>query len=260
MASKPVDEEDLVMNILSGPPTDEYGTLKVSLRTRVNPINLEELYSLLLIQESENSKPGNLEDPSAYVAHRQNFKNPNYCGKNEQQRGRPGIRPQDKKVSCNACGIRGHFASQCRTICQACRKSGHGALNCKAGVDSFSSARRRRLTGASRRLIGASCRHPIVVAPAACCLHVRPSTSAARRLHIRSSPSAARRRLLLSAVFTSVVFSCRRPVARLLPSSPVGRSLPPIAVTIDRRLCRTSLLAARLVFSPLPPSSDVALL
>ncbi|KAF3786500.1 hypothetical protein EJ110_NYTH11693 [Nymphaea thermarum] len=69
MASKPVDEEDLVMNILSGLPTDEYGTLKVSLRTRVDPINLEELYSLLLIQESEISKPGNLEDPSAYVAH-----------------------------------------------------------------------------------------------------------------------------------------------------------------------------------------------
>ncbi|KAF3784947.1 hypothetical protein EJ110_NYTH24920 [Nymphaea thermarum] len=30
MASKPVDEEDLVMNILSGLPTDEYGTLKVA--------------------------------------------------------------------------------------------------------------------------------------------------------------------------------------------------------------------------------------
>ncbi|KAF3777781.1 hypothetical protein EJ110_NYTH37491 [Nymphaea thermarum] len=69
MASKPVDEEDLVMNIISGLPTDEYGTLKVSLRTRVEPINLEELYSLLLIQESEISKSGNVEDPSAYVAY-----------------------------------------------------------------------------------------------------------------------------------------------------------------------------------------------
>uniref|UniRef100_A0A5K1BKM3 Retrotransposon gag domain-containing protein n=1 Tax=Nymphaea colorata TaxID=210225 RepID=A0A5K1BKM3_9MAGN len=69
MASKAVDVEDLVMNILSGLPTDKYGTLKVSLRTRVDPINLEKLYSLLLIQESEISKSGNVEDPSAYVAH-----------------------------------------------------------------------------------------------------------------------------------------------------------------------------------------------
>ncbi|KAF3775003.1 hypothetical protein EJ110_NYTH51622 [Nymphaea thermarum] len=92
MASKLVDEEDLVMNIISGLPTDEYGTLKVSLRTRVEPINLEELYSLLLIQESEISKPGNVEDPSAYVAHRQSFKNPNYRGRNEQQKRRSGIK------------------------------------------------------------------------------------------------------------------------------------------------------------------------
>ncbi|KAF3788091.1 hypothetical protein EJ110_NYTH21739 [Nymphaea thermarum] len=87
MASKPVDDEDLVMNIPSCLPTDEYGTLKVLLCTRVDPINLEELYSLFLIQESEISKFGNLEDPSAYVAHRQNLKNPNYRGRNEQQRG-----------------------------------------------------------------------------------------------------------------------------------------------------------------------------
>ncbi|KAF3777298.1 hypothetical protein EJ110_NYTH46073 [Nymphaea thermarum] len=102
MASKPVDEEDLVMNIISGLPTDEYGTLKVSLRTRVEPINLEELYSLLLIQESEISKSRNVEDPSAYVAHRQSFKNPNYRGRNEQQKGRSGIRPQDKNVNYSA--------------------------------------------------------------------------------------------------------------------------------------------------------------
>ncbi|KAF3788094.1 hypothetical protein EJ110_NYTH21747 [Nymphaea thermarum] len=98
MASKPVDEEDLVMNIIFGLPTDEYGTLKVSLRTRVEPINLKELYSLLLIQESEISKFENVEDPSAYVAHRQSFKNPNYRGRNEQQKGHSGIRPQDKNA------------------------------------------------------------------------------------------------------------------------------------------------------------------
>ncbi|KAF3788098.1 hypothetical protein EJ110_NYTH21615 [Nymphaea thermarum] len=69
MASKLVDEEDLVMNIIFGLPTHEYGTLKVSLCTRVKPINLVELYSFLLIQESEISKSGNVEDPSAYVAH-----------------------------------------------------------------------------------------------------------------------------------------------------------------------------------------------
>ncbi|KAF3781847.1 hypothetical protein EJ110_NYTH34015 [Nymphaea thermarum] len=62
MSSKPVDEEDLVMNILSGLPTDEYGTLEASLCTCVDPINLEELYSLFLSQESEISKSGNLED------------------------------------------------------------------------------------------------------------------------------------------------------------------------------------------------------
>ncbi|KAF3792473.1 hypothetical protein EJ110_NYTH11473 [Nymphaea thermarum] len=103
MASKPVDEDDLVMNILFGLPED-YGTLKVSLRTRVDPINLEELYSLLLIQESEISKPASLEDPSAYIVHRQqNFKNHHYRGKPEQQKRHPGHRPQDKTVNCHAC-------------------------------------------------------------------------------------------------------------------------------------------------------------
>ncbi|KAF3784713.1 hypothetical protein EJ110_NYTH21493 [Nymphaea thermarum] len=65
MASKPVDEEDLVTNIISSLSIEEYGTLKISLRTRVDPINLEELYSLLLIQESEILKFENFEDPSA---------------------------------------------------------------------------------------------------------------------------------------------------------------------------------------------------
>ncbi|KAF3785672.1 hypothetical protein EJ110_NYTH26359 [Nymphaea thermarum] len=100
MASKPVDEDDLVMNILFGLPTKDYGTLKVSLSTRIDPINMEELYSLLLIQESEISKPASLEDPSAYIVHRQqNFKNHHYRGKPEQQRRHPGHRPQDKTVN-----------------------------------------------------------------------------------------------------------------------------------------------------------------
>ncbi|KAF3786013.1 hypothetical protein EJ110_NYTH26512 [Nymphaea thermarum] len=43
------------MNILSSLPTEEYDTLKIPLCTRVDPINLEELYSLLL-NESEISK------------------------------------------------------------------------------------------------------------------------------------------------------------------------------------------------------------
>ncbi|KAF3792836.1 Retrovirus-related Pol polyprotein from transposon TNT 1-94 [Nymphaea thermarum] len=103
MASKPVDEEDLVMNIFSGLPAEEYGTLKTSLRTRVDPINLEELYSLLLIQESEISKPASFEDPSAYIVQRQNVKNHYYRGKPEQQKRHPGHRPQDKFVNCHAC-------------------------------------------------------------------------------------------------------------------------------------------------------------
>ncbi|KAF3772412.1 hypothetical protein EJ110_NYTH58036 [Nymphaea thermarum] len=50
----------------------------------------------------------------------------------------------------------------------------------RAGVDSFSSARRRRLTGASRRLIGASCRHPIVFPPSPVASTSTRNTSAAR--------------------------------------------------------------------------------
>ncbi|KAF3772523.1 hypothetical protein EJ110_NYTH57559 [Nymphaea thermarum] len=128
----------------------------------------------------------------------------------------------------------------------------------RAGVDSFSSARRRRLTGAS-------CRRPIVrrlvpprriersSSPVASTSARNTSTARATTsvacccpsLHICSSPSAARR----------VVFSCRRTVARLLPSSPTDaivrrcRLPPPVA-----SCCSPG------VFSASCRSSDVALL
>ncbi|KAF3772133.1 hypothetical protein EJ110_NYTH58666 [Nymphaea thermarum] len=127
----------------------------------------------------------------------------------------------------------------------------------RAGVDSFSSARRRRLTGASRRLIGASCRHPIVfplcrlLPPHSPATHPPVASTSARNTSAARATTSARR--LPPPVV--VVFSCRRTVARLLPSSPADaivrrcRLPPPVA-----SCCSPG------VFSASCRSSDVTLL
>ncbi|KAF3776583.1 hypothetical protein EJ110_NYTH47891 [Nymphaea thermarum] len=51
IASKPIDEDDLVLYILRGLPV-EYLAFKISLETRKEPVSLNELYSLLLMQEA----------------------------------------------------------------------------------------------------------------------------------------------------------------------------------------------------------------
>ncbi|KAF3796548.1 hypothetical protein EJ110_NYTH01627 [Nymphaea thermarum] len=84
-------DEPVMTNQPAIPEEDSYNTAAASPKSGLDNMNLP-------FSESEISKPENLEDPSAYVAHRQNFKNPNYRGNNEQQIRCPGIRPQDKNL------------------------------------------------------------------------------------------------------------------------------------------------------------------
>ncbi|KAF3780954.1 hypothetical protein EJ110_NYTH37991 [Nymphaea thermarum] len=51
IASKPIDEDDLVLYILRGLPV-EYLAFKISMETRKEPVSLNELYGLLLMQEA----------------------------------------------------------------------------------------------------------------------------------------------------------------------------------------------------------------
>uniref|UniRef100_A0A5K0V051 Retrovirus-related Pol polyprotein from transposon TNT 1-94 n=1 Tax=Nymphaea colorata TaxID=210225 RepID=A0A5K0V051_9MAGN len=51
IASKLVDEDDLVLYILRGLPA-EYLAFKISMETQKEPISLNELYGLLLMQEA----------------------------------------------------------------------------------------------------------------------------------------------------------------------------------------------------------------
>uniref|UniRef100_A0A5K1DGQ8 Retrotransposon gag domain-containing protein n=1 Tax=Nymphaea colorata TaxID=210225 RepID=A0A5K1DGQ8_9MAGN len=53
LASKPVENDDMISYILVGIPAHEYGALRTSLNTRVEQIELEELLSLLLIHEAQ---------------------------------------------------------------------------------------------------------------------------------------------------------------------------------------------------------------
>ncbi|KAF3784912.1 Retrovirus-related Pol polyprotein from transposon TNT 1-94 [Nymphaea thermarum] len=144
LASKPVDNDDLMSYILAGLPTHEYGALRTSLNTRVEQIELEELLSLLLIHEAQceaneperdtvhiaNIAYGNQHVTRAYSNRPSPNRSFNQCGRGNRNMnaGRTGT---SRPVVCHGCGNPGHMVTHCRTICQACRQPGHSALRCK---------------------------------------------------------------------------------------------------------------------------------
>ncbi|KAF3774738.1 hypothetical protein EJ110_NYTH45097 [Nymphaea thermarum] len=60
LASKPVDDDDLITYIMTGLPSGEYGSLRTTLNTRVDPINMEDLLAMLLIHEAQLDEVDNI--------------------------------------------------------------------------------------------------------------------------------------------------------------------------------------------------------
>ncbi|KAI0492718.1 hypothetical protein KFK09_026994 [Dendrobium nobile] len=124
-AGSTVDTEDIILYILNGLPT-AYNPFKTAIRTSLQPINLDDLYSLLCSEEI-NIKHQHLQEiqhveTTAFLSNRSS----NYRGKSNMFRGRGAqSRPQTSNETQNS--ARTVYA---RPICQICGKTGHSALNC----------------------------------------------------------------------------------------------------------------------------------
>uniref|UniRef100_A0A5K0V5S1 Retrotransposon Copia-like N-terminal domain-containing protein n=1 Tax=Nymphaea colorata TaxID=210225 RepID=A0A5K0V5S1_9MAGN len=128
VASKPVEGEYLIMHILRG-LLQEYSTFKTSLITRVDPISLSDLHSLLLTQETQ-FKEQDLEHetfaPTTHYAQpysvvRENFdrRQPSML---QRGRGRGRGRSDFERG-------RSDYGGRNRIICMFCDKMGHSAKN-----------------------------------------------------------------------------------------------------------------------------------
>uniref|UniRef100_A0A5K0UXE8 GAG-pre-integrase domain-containing protein n=1 Tax=Nymphaea colorata TaxID=210225 RepID=A0A5K0UXE8_9MAGN len=128
-----MDDDDLVICIMAGVPPGEYRCLRTALKTRVDPITLEDLLAMLLIHESQLDEVDNFSIGNSSV----NFtmKNQNFGG-NCVKNKRGHTKNQDQSLtnqtgSCFACGNNGHIAANYHTVSQVCHQSGHGTLKCK---------------------------------------------------------------------------------------------------------------------------------
>uniref|UniRef100_A0A5K1BAT7 Retrovirus-related Pol polyprotein from transposon TNT 1-94-like beta-barrel domain-containing protein n=1 Tax=Nymphaea colorata TaxID=210225 RepID=A0A5K1BAT7_9MAGN len=122
IASKPVDEDDLILQILRGLPS-EYLYFNVSMETRKDSVSLNELHGFLLIQEAnlkeDDSQTFESIMPAANIASKQVYnKQTNYRGRsrnNYQSRG--GVRKSEQykgdRLVCQICGKVGHIAKFC---------------------------------------------------------------------------------------------------------------------------------------------------
>ncbi|PKU85121.1 Retrovirus-related Pol polyprotein from transposon TNT 1-94 [Dendrobium catenatum] len=123
-AGSKVDTEDVILYILNGLPT-EYNPFKTAIRTSLNPISLDTLYSLLCSEEinlqHERLQEGkNQPDATAFFSARNNrgryIKN---RGRNYNSRNTPTTDTYNAPRNPSN-----------RPTCQICGKQSHEALNC----------------------------------------------------------------------------------------------------------------------------------
>ncbi|XP_020683028.1 uncharacterized protein LOC110100018, partial [Dendrobium catenatum] len=126
-AGSTVDTKDIVLYILNGMPT-AYNSFKTAIRTSLQPIHLDDLYSLLssekIILQQQNLKDSQNSESTAF------FSNRNYRWKKSRGRGSFQRHPtNDRSMPQVEALSSARPPFQCPT-CQICGKSGHVALNC----------------------------------------------------------------------------------------------------------------------------------
>lgn len=126
-AGKPVDEDDLAINVLNG-LTGEFKTLRTILLNGTEELKLSVIQSKLIEHEQALSFDEEKEEEEkntsmAFTAKHQNFRKSN--GANGKEYG---------ERACFGCGKPGHIQKRCRTTgpeCYKCGKRGHIERECK---------------------------------------------------------------------------------------------------------------------------------
>lgn len=150
-ASCPIDDDDLIIYTLNGLPP-EYGPFKTSIRTRSNPISLEELNVLLSCEESNidstSQSVSDLSFTALIATNDDSFKSANF----NSNKGRSGYRGKRRGRYNNNRGNNKGFGqnssnsnfqscqntqnpNQGRPCCQICNRTGHTALDCYHRMD-----------------------------------------------------------------------------------------------------------------------------
>ncbi|KAI0498029.1 hypothetical protein KFK09_021270 [Dendrobium nobile] len=124
-----VDTEDIVLYILNGLPAI-YNPFKTAIRTSLQPIQLDDLYSLLISEEinlqHQQLQENRTSNSTALFTNRSST----YRGKQNKFKGRPSIRSQGSdrlQIQENQNTAR---PQNPRPQCQICGKTGHSALKC----------------------------------------------------------------------------------------------------------------------------------
>ncbi|KAI0495511.1 hypothetical protein KFK09_021812 [Dendrobium nobile] len=118
----PLDPEEVIFYTLNGLPV-QYQSFKTAIRTNLQPLSLDDLYTLLcseelnLAQETTTALQNlTLNDPAtALAAYRGRGR-----GRNNSGRGRTSNRGRSRSDKNSSSGI----------ICQICSKTGHSAIKC----------------------------------------------------------------------------------------------------------------------------------
>lgn len=113
-----IDPEDIILYILNGlPPL--YQPFKTSIRTQLNPINLEDFYALLINEETHlaneaSHTPLNQPNHLTLYSNRGRSTRPPYRGRsNASRRGGLSYPSKNRFIICQICEKPGHSASKC---------------------------------------------------------------------------------------------------------------------------------------------------
>ncbi|PKU71914.1 Retrovirus-related Pol polyprotein from transposon TNT 1-94 [Dendrobium catenatum] len=128
-AGSKIDNEDIILYILNGLPSS-YNSFKTAIRTSLNPIDLDVLYSLLCSEEInlQNEQQKDHSSTSESMAL--------HANRTSSSRGRSSTRfNKGRNSSSRWTSASQHSASTAptsfdRPVCQICGKNGHSALNC----------------------------------------------------------------------------------------------------------------------------------
>ncbi|PKU73010.1 Retrovirus-related Pol polyprotein from transposon TNT 1-94 [Dendrobium catenatum] len=129
-----IDPEDVILYTLNGLPAT-YQAFKTSIRTNLQPINLDDLYTLLCSEEiiiaqeaTKELQALNLsENPTALAATRGKDR-----GRPTSNKGRFSISNRSNRSNNNTKPDRSSYRN---TICQICSKQGHSAARCWYRLD-----------------------------------------------------------------------------------------------------------------------------
>ncbi|PKU60707.1 Retrovirus-related Pol polyprotein from transposon TNT 1-94 [Dendrobium catenatum] len=124
-AGSTIDPEDVILYTLNGLPSS-YQSFKTAIRTNLQPLNLDDFYSLLCSEEqnilqdaSQDLQALNLTDKTLALT----VSRGRGCGRSNPNRGTRGRRSPQQPG-------RGDRSSNRNVTCQICNKYGHSAIRC----------------------------------------------------------------------------------------------------------------------------------